>query len=215
MRRFLLPLALNLASLVSPTSHAAPGCALAVQVVDEAGKPVAGGTVRVRVGEEAQERTIGEGGTAEFTPLPCGAAAIEAGQAQGTWFESWAGTSRTLSPDLPATARLVVVARTQVTVRVMDSAGHPIVSGEVWGTSASASRLMGSPQPKGSVTAWIQPGSWVFYWKQAGETTVVPGRTLPGRWVRQPWGEVKADVGRTPISVDLVIWNRQRVENRH
>ncbi len=214
MRRFLLPLAMVAASLSPATTHAAPACALVVQVVDEAGRPAAGGTVRVRAGGETQEQPVGAGGAAEFTTLSCGEAAIEAGQAQGGWFESWAGTSRVLSPDLPATARLVVTARTQVTIRVIDSTGQPVLSGEVWGSSAGSFRDLGSPHPKGTVTGWLQPGAWNFSWKSAGENTVAPAHTLPGKWVGQYGGLVQAEVGREPVSLDLVVRNRQRLEGR-
>lgn len=197
-RSFLLIVALT--ELVGLTElRAAQTCTLVVQVVDEAAKPAANVPVHVTVGQDTRVNAAGPQGTAEFSSLPCGEASIEVGQASLEWGPAWAGTTRTLSPGVPATARLVIVARTELTIRVMDKRGHPVLSGVVQGNSSLASGRFGVPAEGGIVKAWVQPGSWSFYW-----ACEQPG-FVPGPWITQFGGRVNADVGRDPQSVDLVI----------
>ncbi|HEX5042257.1 MAG TPA: hypothetical protein VFV75_05095 [Candidatus Polarisedimenticolaceae bacterium] len=202
----LVPLLFLSGLLTSSQLKAAPTCALAGQVVDEAGKVAAGAPVRVTVGQVHQDSTTGPQGVAELTALPCGEATIEVGQASLEWGPAWAGTTRTLRPGLPATAQLVIMARTEVTVRVADQQGHPVRSGVVKGDSAQASGSLGSPGEDGVVKAWIQPGSWSLYWVSELHEWV------PGRPIHQFGGRVQAEVGQEPKIIDLVIQTREHLE---
>src|SRR6185369_16343781 len=84
---------------------AAPTCALRVEVVDETGSSMAGAAVRVTIGRDVQTQVTGKDGALALTNLPCGDAVIDAGQPQGEHFAVWGGTTRSLRPELPASAR--------------------------------------------------------------------------------------------------------------
>ena len=191
--------------------RAAPTCGLLVHVLDETGNSISGAAVRVKVGTEVLVRNSGDGGLAQLPSLPCGEALIEVGQPTMAGFSAWAGTTRALRPDLPATARIVIVPRTEVTIRVLDASGRTVVSGLVEGSSKDGSGPLGSPGEKGLLVVWLQPGSWHFDW--IGEnTSQLHG--LPGRWISLRGRGVDAAVGRQPIVVDLVIDSSEQVGGR-